>query len=107
MSFLTYFQRLFSLDTLDTRFTSSSRLPAASGSSVKPTRIDPAKPVPGLDIQNGMSRSLPSESRNRADAQPSKWMTPEFLFYFFVIIVALPLMFKSVYDVSVRKYTSH
>lgn len=34
---------------------------------------------------------------------PSKWATPEFFLYYVVFVVAVPLMFKSVYDVSIRE----
>ncbi|KAL8715814.1 MAG: hypothetical protein Q9220_000481 [cf. Caloplaca sp. 1 TL-2023] len=101
MSVLLYTKRLFSLDTLDTRLTRSSTTPSLISDSTKPTRIDPAKPVSGLDIQDSHgSGKRRAQGNGGQEAQPSKWATPEFLFYYVVIGVALCFMFKSVYDVS-------
>ncbi|KAL8699209.1 MAG: hypothetical protein Q9201_006137 [Fulgogasparrea decipioides] len=107
MSLLHYVERLFSLDTLDTRFTRSSWANSGGSGSVQPTRIDPAKPIPGLDTQDAASRSWRTENRGREGAQASKWLTPEFILYYVVIIVALPLMFKSVYDVSIPSHPNY
>ncbi|KAL8719804.1 MAG: hypothetical protein Q9225_003239 [Loekoesia sp. 1 TL-2023] len=107
MSFLIYLQKLFSLDTLDTRFTTSSWLPAAASGPVQPSRIDPAKPVPGLDIQDGTSNNRRPEGKGRENPRPSKWATPEFFLYYIVFIVAVPLMFKSVYDVSIPSHPNY
>lgn len=79
-------QRLYSLDTLDTRLTTSSTTPiktAVSDSSRDPTTAKDAR------AQEIASR-----------AQPSKWNTPEFYFYYFVFITVVPMMFKTVMDVS-------
>ncbi|KAI4281093.1 MAG: hypothetical protein L6R35_005747 [Caloplaca aegaea] len=100
MSLLSYSKRLFSLDTLDTRFTGSSRPPSTASSSEKSQQIDPAKPVPGLDIQDGTSRGGQPQGRDTDTPGPSKWATPKFFFYYIVIGTAVPLMIKSVYDVS-------
>lgn len=92
MALLSFLRRLYSLDTLDTRFTISSTTPPKQAASEP--RIDPAKP------------SL-SESKNAARAdprapgpQPSKWNTPEFYLYYLVFLTAIPSMFYVVYDVS-------
>ncbi|KAF2459504.1 glycerol:H+ symporter [Lineolata rhizophorae] len=89
-----YLRRLYSLDTLDTRFTISANTPPRD--TAIELRQDPARPSPresGQDAtsaQNGLSQG----------AQPSKWNTWEFYFYYVVFIVAVPNMFKAVYDVS-------
>lgn len=103
MSLLLYLKRLFSLDTLDTRFTTSSWTPSAASTSAKPARTDPAKPLPGLDVQDGASNGHALQSKGRDTPQPSKWTTPEFFLYYAVIIVAVSLMIKSIYDVSIRE----
>ncbi|KAL8736703.1 MAG: hypothetical protein Q9166_000069 [cf. Caloplaca sp. 2 TL-2023] len=78
-------------------------LPSTAGGSVQPTRIDPAKPLPGLDSDDGVSRSRSTQSsKGWDDRRPSRWATPEFCLYYVVIGAALPFMFKSVYDVSNR-----
>lgn len=96
MALLSFLRRLYSLDTLDTRFTISSTTPPKQAASEP--RIDPAKP------------SL-SESKNAARAdprtpgpQPSKWNTPEFYLYYLVFLTAIPSMFYVVYDVSKGAY---
>ncbi|KAL8949346.1 MAG: hypothetical protein Q9222_004532 [Ikaeria aurantiellina] len=79
------------VDTLDTRFTNSSTSPLTLSDSAKPTRIDPAKAVSGLDIQDGdESRSRRIQSNRREEAQPSKWATPEYILYYIVIGAADP-----------------
>ena len=79
---MSLFTQLFSLDVLDKRLTTPSKAPVKA-------EIDPAKPVPRSQLPDG--------------ASPSLWNTPEFYFYYLVFIVAVPLMFKSVIDVSRRK----
>ncbi|KAI4118153.1 MAG: hypothetical protein LQ345_001739 [Seirophora villosa] len=101
MSLLSYSKRLFSLDTLDTRFTGSSWPPSSTASSSeRPQRIDPAKSVTGLDAQDGVSKAEQPHGKGKDNAEPSKWVTPEFFLYYIVIGTAVPLMLKSVYDVS-------
>lgn len=79
-------RRLYSLDTLDTRLTTSSTAP------IKPAVSDSTRdPAAGKD-----ARAQEIASR----AQPSKWNRPEFYFYYFVFITVVPMMFKTVMDVS-------
>ncbi|KAL8969969.1 MAG: hypothetical protein Q9183_001745, partial [Haloplaca sp. 2 TL-2023] len=104
MNVLSYARRLFSLDTLDTRFTPSSWAHPPGSNAVLTSRLDPAKPLPGIDTQDAAPKTGRSEERGRADAQPSRWITPEFFLYYTVIGVAVPLMCKSVYDVSIPSH---
>lgn len=86
MSFFKSLKRLYALETLDTRFTSSTKTPPAD-----PAR---AQPLPdGIDKQTGLPPG----------ARPSLWNTSEFYLYYLVIGAAVPLMFNSVYQVSKRK----
>ena len=99
MTLLQYAQRLYSLDTLDIRFTSSAKTPPAPSYA----QIDPAKPSPPeeADVKardNG--NNVPTQARG---SSPSLWGTPEFYFYYLIFIICVPLMFKSVYDVSKRE----
>lgn len=92
MNLLQYAGRLYSLDTLDTRFTASSKTP--------PSRIDPARPSP--------DEAPYKKGRSGADelakgASPPRWRSPEFIYHGLVILVAVPLMFKTAHDVSRRK----
>ncbi len=81
MSLSQWAGRLYSLDTLDTRFTTSSKTPysnEATGASSERRAI-------------------------AAAAKPSKWRTPEFAIYGLIFLTVVPLMFWTVYDVSQRK----
>lgn len=92
MSLLQYARRLYSLDTLDTRFTSSSKSPLKQPDPVEPSTKE-AETIFRPD-DGGRAGS------NKNEASPSLWGTPEFYLYYLVVLVCLPLMFKAVYDVS-------
>lgn len=79
MTILNYVGRLYSLDTLDTRFTKSAKSPP-------------------LNKARFMSADAGVEAPTK-----SLWRTPEFCFYYLCFLVAVPLMFKAAYDVSKRK----
>ncbi|KAJ5129655.1 uncharacterized protein N7515_005694 [Penicillium bovifimosum] len=77
-SIFAWLRRIYSLDTLDTRFTSTAITPRAD---TRPT----------------------SNARANAIAQgasPSLWRTPEFFVYYLFFITLVPLMFKTVIDAS-------
>lgn len=93
MNLLQYAGRLYSLDTLDTRFTTSSNTP--------PSRIDPARPSPDEAPYKKKSKSGADDTVKGA-SQP-RWKSPEFIYHALVFFVAVPLMFKTAYDVSKRK----
>jgi hypothetical protein len=86
MGALSFIRDVYTLDTLDTRFNSSSSVPYQT---VIEARSDPTA-----------SRDAASKARTRA--QPSKWATPEFYLYYVVFVVAVPYMFWIAYDVSRR-----
>jgi hypothetical protein len=89
------FRQLYSLDTLDTRFVVPANVPPKE--ALRDAELDPAGPWP---LQNGKE-----SNENTAEViQPSRWNTLEFYFYYLVFIVAVPLMFKSVLDVSSGAY---
>ena len=93
MSVLYYVRRLYSLDTLDTRFTTSSQTPLQR--TVTEHGVDTSKPAVQSDDQrtSRQAEALPG-------TQPSRWRTPEYYFYYLVFLVAVPFMFKVPYDVS-------
>ena len=96
-------KRLFSKDVLDTRFDKSSCAQSAPRASATPAQIDPAKPLPVLDGQDATSRSRSAYCTGQNDIKPSRWATLEYAVYYVIVGIAVPLMFKSAYDVSLRE----
>ncbi|OAQ76501.1 glycerol:H+ symporter (Gup1) [Purpureocillium lilacinum] len=84
MGALSLLGKVYDLDTLDTRFTSSSSVPYQS---VIDARSDPAA-------------SREAAAKAQARAQPPKWHTPEFYLYYVVFLLAVPTMFWIPYTVS-------
>lgn len=99
MSLFSYLRRLYSLDTLDTRFTVSSTAPIGKTSSEHGVEVD--KPAQSASVEQAKKQyqDLP------IGAQPSKWATPEYLFYALVVAVMLPWMFAVAINVSKGKVT--
>lgn len=94
MDVLSFFRRLYSLDTLDTRLTISSRTPE------KDTKGN-AQPVPEGSLSSDGGRvSRSGQTKPQNGASPSRWQTPEFYLYYVVFIVVVPQMFKAVIEVS-------
>lgn len=89
MSLRQYAGRLYSLDTLDPRFTTSSKSP--------PLPVDPAKSSPD-DV--GYRKGVGSGGETDKRASPPRWKSPEFIYHGLMFVVIVPLMFKTVYDVS-------
>ncbi|PHH82622.1 hypothetical protein CDD82_5348 [Ophiocordyceps australis] len=78
--------KVYDLDTLDTRFTSSSSVPYQTV----------------IDARSDATACSEAESKTQARrlAQPPKWQTPEFYFYRAAFMVVVPYMFWIAYDVS-------
>ena len=100
MSIFSYIRSIYALDTIDTRFTNSSSTPYKS---VIDSRFEIAAAVakrddsiPGVGVK--------TDNSGRPLAQPSKWRTTEFYFYYFVFLTIVPYMFWIAYDVSRRQY---
>lgn len=85
MTIISLLRDLYSLDTLDTRFTTSAQTPlkVAADDSAKTTTQDAA-----------------SSSKLPAGASPPRWRTPEFYFYLVVFLVCVPQMYLAVAQVS-------
>lgn len=81
-----YLRRVYSLDTLDTRFTAESRRSVSS--STTETAIDSA--------QHASRRHAVANH----DLHGPRWRTPEFMLYYLVFVTVVPMMFKAAYDVS-------
>jgi hypothetical protein len=101
MSLFSYVRSIYALDTIDTRFTTSSStsyktiVDARVNSTAATSKRDDSVPGVGVRIDHS----------GRPIAQPSKWKTLEFYFYYFVFIVTVPYMFWVAYDVSRRQYS--
>jgi len=98
MTIFSYIRSVYSLDTIDTRFTSSSSTPyqavvdrRAESAEANAKRDDS---IPGVGVKTDHS--------GRPVAQPSKWNTTEFYLYYLVFIIVVPSMFWVVFDVSRR-----
>ncbi|MCJ1381634.1 glycerol transporter [Xylographa soralifera] len=96
MSFLQYAQKLYSLDTLDTRFTAWSKGPPRTST----TQLDPAKSSTKEAEPDARQQSGGRSTASQDVASSALWGTPEFYIYYMVFLVSVPLMFKAVYDVS-------
>lgn len=88
METLSFLGKVYDLDTLDTRFTSSSTVPYQ-------TVIDARS-----DAATSRASAAPAPSR----AQLPKWRTPEFYLYYVVVALAIPYMFCTAYQVSRREW---
>ena len=88
MGFLSALRGIYSLDTLDTRFTTPSTVSYSTA------------------VEQRTDRNGKREVYNKPDkrAQPPKWKTPEFFLYYLVFVVAVPYMFWVAYDVSRREH---
>jgi hypothetical protein len=91
MDVLSHLRQLYSLDTLDTRFTVSAKTP-----------LKVAAADSGDNARAGDEKSLGALPPG---ASPSKWRTPEFYVYAVVFVLVVPQMFKAVIDVSQRTYS--
>lgn len=85
MGLLSFFRSVYDLDTLDTRFTNSSTVPYQT---VIDARSDPV--------------TIREPPRRSQRAEPPKWRTPEFYFYYVIFLIAVPYMFWVPFEVSRR-----
>lgn len=105
MGLLEFLRDLYTLNTLDTRFTISSTTPPRDAHRELRSNVLPNAQRDAQNGPDGSSKKAPSRSR---EPQPSKWNTPEYYLYYLVFIVAIPMMFKAVYNVSQRMcYATH
>ncbi|MCJ1233187.1 glycerol transporter [Varicellaria rhodocarpa] len=103
MNILNYARNMYSLDTLDTRFTTSSRNPMSSGAShIESTKLSFRERSSGRTNRDGTEKN-----KQLPEALPSRWGTLEYYLYYLVIGTAVPLMFKAAYDISLRCTASH
>ncbi|PGG97714.1 hypothetical protein AJ80_09649 [Polytolypa hystricis UAMH7299] len=91
MGLISWLRRLYSLDTLDTRFTVSATTPLKAAGNGSPAATNSVHNAKGGGSGAGTGKN---------GASPSKWNTPEFYIYYLVFLTAVPMMFKTVCDVS-------
>lgn len=82
-SLFSWLRRIYSLDTLDTRFTSSATTPANAAADTRPASAKDAR-------ANAIAQN----------ARAPLWRTPEFFIYYIFFITLVPLMFITVVDAS-------
>lgn len=91
MSLVAFLRSIYDVDTLDTRFTTPSTVPYKAA---------PSKHDRGNGELSGADARRDAAAEISKRAEPSKWRTPEFFFYYFVLITVVPYMFWVAYDVS-------
>lgn len=84
-------RRLYSPDTLDTRFIVPANAPPKE--ALELADLDLTSPLPA---HNGQAKSKSLEQ----DAEPSRWNTFEFKAYVFIVGLCIIFMTKTVVDVS-------
>ena len=91
MSWLHYVKRMYSLDTLDTRFTTSSKVP-----------LRPERDGAIADVKLPAQAILQSKAEHRASpaTQPPKWKTLEFYLYYLIMVFVSFLLVKCMYEMS-------
>lgn len=105
MSWLQQLKKLYSLDTLDTRFT----IPATTPPGDVATELRDSPSNSNVVIQPGFGGNSNGVGKgaNISDVKPSLWRTPEFYFYYLVFLTVVPMMFKVSYDVSKSMLIDH
>lgn len=86
MGVLSFLRATYDLDTLDTRFTNTSSTPY--------------KTV--IEARGDAAASKERAAKWKSQGQPSRWNTPEFYLYYFVLLLVIPYMFWVAYDASRR-----
>lgn len=99
MNNLHHIRRLYSLDTLDTRFTASKFSSSKDSGPGRQTARSPGV-APVGDIATG-------GGTRKSEIAASLWATTEFYIYYVVFLVAIPLMFKVANQVSNRKFNAN
>lgn len=101
MAVLQYARKLYSLDTLDTRFITSLRSPFSTTSP----QIDPVKPSSKEERQDNVGGGVLDTNGPNNGPPPSRWRTTEYYVYYVIIMVSLIKMFKVAFDVSKRTFS--
>lgn len=87
MGLLSLVRNVYDLDTLDTRFTSSTSVPYQTT----------------IDARSDPAASKESSKKVQGATQPPKWHTLEFKYHYVIIAYAVVSMFWVAYGVSTRR----
>src|SRR5690242_6450027 len=87
---LSFLRSAYDLDTIDTRLTTPSSVPYS------------AKSAAAADEGRNKKDDKRPASPQTAQTSPSRWLTPEFLLYYFLLSFIIPSMFWIAYSVSRR-----
>ncbi|EEH19346.1 hypothetical protein PABG_01665 [Paracoccidioides brasiliensis Pb03] len=117
MGLLYWLRKLYSLDTLDSRFTVSANTPLKSAysteSRISSTSNGGLEPTVSRWLASGSENGMQTRTQAQSGedcgspssgpsltASPPRWNTVEFYVYYIAFLLAVPMMFKTVYDVS-------
>ncbi|KAI1806543.1 MBOAT-domain-containing protein [Daldinia bambusicola] len=84
MGVLSFVRSIYGLDTLDTRFTNPSSIPYQTV----------------IEARNDAAASKERAVEWKSRGKPSRWNTPEFYLYYFILAFIIPYMFWVGYDAS-------
>lgn len=95
-------RKIYSLETLDTRFVVSSNTPPRISAS--DFELNTVRGAPSTQPNAARERSASSGARTGApsDIRPPLWETLEFYVYYFIFVTVVPLMFYIPYTISKR-----
>ena len=88
---LSFLRSVYDLDTIDTRLTTPSSVPYSAKSAAAAD-----------DDGRNKKDDKRSASPQAVQTSPSRWLTPEFLLYYFLLSFIIPYMFWIAYSVSRR-----
>ena len=97
-SILQLAQKLYSLNTLDTRFTTSSKTPPR----VNTPQIDTAKPISKGGWPHNASLDEIDSGKLISKVSRSRWEIVEYYVYHTAVFVAIAIMAKVAIGVSIR-----
>jgi len=103
MSWLYFWRKVYSLETLDTRFVVSATTPPKV--SATDFQLNSIRGEVSSSQSNGVQGSSESRDAKNAvasDIRPPLWHTFEFYIYYFFFITVVPTMFYVAYSVSKR-----
>lgn len=103
MSWLRFWRKIYSLETLDTRFVTSAITPPRI--SATDFELESAQGTSSAQPNGVQQRSARGGSRDGvpSDIKSPLWDTLEFYFYYFIFVTVVPLMFYIPYAVSKRQ----
>jgi len=103
MSWLSFWRKVYSLETLDTRFVASANTPPKiSATDFEQNSVRGEASSSQLNGIQGSSDSRDAKNAVASDIRPPLWHTIEFYIYYFFFITVVPTMFYVAYSVSKR-----